>query len=158
MANPFAMSRTFHRIGHVTNTAAWRLAPTPIGLGVLTTTGRKSGKQRHRAIRAMRSGDRVYVVAMFGERCDWVHNIRAHPDVRIKLGNRTYEATARELTDSDERQRAADAYLQHAGWFDHADYANLNWSLPTKEKVARSHAEWFERGTPVVLALNGPSG
>ena len=150
MANPFAMSPTFHKIGHVTNTMGWRVFPTPNGLAVITTTGRKSGKARHRAVRAMRSGDYVYAVAMFGQRCDWVHNIRANPDVRIKLGSKSYDAVARELG-ADERQQASDAYLKLAGWFDYVDYANLNWSLPTREKISRLHAEWFERGTPVVF-------
>jgi len=39
MANPFAKSRWFHRVGHVTNTPAWRVLPTPAGLAVLTTHG-----------------------------------------------------------------------------------------------------------------------
>jgi len=152
MANPFATSRWFHKIGHVTNTQGWRLAPTPAGLAVLTTTGRRSGKQRVRAIRAVRDGDRVYAVAMLGRRCDWVHNIRATPEVRLKLGRRTYDARARVL-DGAERERAAEAYLPNAGWFDYFDYANLMWSIPTRAKLQRAHERWFAEGVPVVFEL-----
>lgn len=153
MANPFATSRWFHKIGHVTNTSAWRLLPTPAGLAVLTTTGRRTGKQRTRAVRAVRAGDRVYAVAMLGRRCDWVYNIRAQPHVRLKLGGRTYDATARELLDSAERKQAAEAYMPNAGWFDYFDYANLMWSVPTRSKLLRAHEHWFDEGVPVVFEI-----
>ncbi len=153
MANPFAQARWFHKLGHRTNTMMWRVLPLPNGLAVITTTGRKTGQARHRAVRAMRDGDRVYAVAMLGKRCDWLHNIRAHPDVRIKLGRRTQDARAHEVTDGAERDAAAAAYLAGAGWFDYADYANLMWSFPTREKVQRSHRALFDDGVPVVFEL-----
>jgi deazaflavin-dependent oxidoreductase (nitroreductase family) len=103
MPNPFAESKTFHKLGHVTNTAAWRVAPTPTGIALLTTIGRKSGKPRVRAIRAVRSGDNVYAVALLGKQCAWLHNIRTNPEVRLKLGTTTYAAIARAIIDADER-------------------------------------------------------
>jgi deazaflavin-dependent oxidoreductase (nitroreductase family) len=153
VANPFATSRTFHKIGHLTNTTPWKVLPTPNGLGLLTTTGRKSGKRRQRAMRVVRRGDRAYGVALLGNKTDWLHNLRAEPHVRIKLGSKTYDAVARVLTDLDERTRARDAYRPVAGWYDYVDYANFVWSFPTKGKLLRSHDEWFEKGTPVVFDL-----
>lgn len=153
MANPFATSRWFHRVGHVTNTAAWRLLPTPHGLGVLTTKGRRTGKDRVRAIRIVGDGSRLYAVAMLGKRCDWVYNIRANPSVRIKLGNRTFEAQAREVIDPTERAAAAAAYVPNAGWFDYFDYANLMWSMPTAAKLERAHEDWLANGVPVAFDL-----
>jgi deazaflavin-dependent oxidoreductase (nitroreductase family) len=155
MANPFATSRTFHRIGHVTNTSFWKLLPTPAGIALLTTTGRRSGKQRARALRAVRAGDSVYCVALLGERTDWLHNVRAHPEVRVKLGKTTYRAFAHEPAGPDERARAADAYRRITGWYDYVDYANFVWDLPTRNKLLRGYADWFERGTPVVFQLEG---
>jgi len=70
MPNPFSKSKMFHRIGHVTNTTPWRILPAPNGLAVVTTTGRKSGKRRVRAMRAVRDGDRAYAVSILGERAD----------------------------------------------------------------------------------------
>jgi deazaflavin-dependent oxidoreductase (nitroreductase family) len=155
MANPFAMSKTFHKIGHVTNTQTWKVMPTPGGLALLTTTGRKTGKRRQRAIRAVRDGDRVYAVALLGAKCSWLHNIRSVPEVRIKLGGRTYDAVARVLG-PDERAGAEDAYRPIAGWYDYADYANFVWSFPTRNKLLRVHDEWFRTGTPVVFELRTP--
>jgi len=35
----------------------------------------------------------------------WYHNLLAHPDVTVEVGNETFEATARLLT-GDEREQA----------------------------------------------------
>ena len=153
MANPFAKAPWFHKVGHVTNTRTWRMLPTPRGLGVLTTTGRKSGKARHRALRVVGDGDRMYAVAMLGPRCDWVRNIRANPAVRLKLGGRTYDGTASVLSDPADVARASETYLTSAGWFDYADYANLMWSIPTRAKVRRSHEQLLAEGIPVAIDI-----
>ena len=153
MANPFNKSKIFHKIGHVTNTVPWRLVPTPTGLAVITTSGRRTGKRRVRAVRAVRLGSVVYAVALLGERTDWLHNIRARSGVQIKLGGRTYAATARELRDQADLERAADAYRPVAGWYDYVDYANFVWDVPTRRKLLRVHDEWFERGTPVEFRI-----
>jgi deazaflavin-dependent oxidoreductase (nitroreductase family) len=154
MANPFAKSRTFHRIGHVTNTIPLK-AMTPGGIAVVTTTGRKSGRRRARAMRAVRDGDRLYAVSILGPTADWVANLKADPNVTVKVGGTTYRATGRVITDPQELQKAADAYRPIAGWYDYFDYANFVWSIPGKSKLLRAHDEWFKTGTPVVFELNG---
>jgi deazaflavin-dependent oxidoreductase (nitroreductase family) len=157
MANPFAKSRMFHRIGHVTNTPPWRVLPTPAGLALVTTTGRKTGKPRKRAMRVVRDGDRAYAVSLLGGGADWVRNLRANPNAQVKLGGTTYTAIGRVLTDSGERARAADLYRPIAGWYDWLDYANFVWSVPTRGRLLRVHDEWFEGGTPVVFELQAPA-
>ena len=153
MSNPFSTSKTFHKIGHVTNTPPWKVLPTPGGLALVTTTGRKTGKRRQRAMRVVRDGDRAYAVALLGNKADWLHNLRVDPRVRIKLGRKTYDAVGRELVGAEERARAAEAYRPIAGWYDYLDYANFVWSLPTRGKLLRVHDEWFHKGTPVVFEL-----
>jgi deazaflavin-dependent oxidoreductase (nitroreductase family) len=77
----------------------------PSGHAVLTTTGRKTGKPRHKVIRAIPHGDRVYIVQLRPPVlavntplavAAWVLNIRADPHVQLKLDRRTYAATMRE--------------------------------------------------------------
>src|SRR5688572_28387282 len=60
------------------------------GFGVITTTGRKTGKARRKCIRVVRRGDRAYLVqlrppALAMTRptavAAWVWNIRANPKV-----------------------------------------------------------------------------
>ena len=153
MPNPFSKSKMFHRIGNLTVTPMWKVMPTPKGLALVTTKGRKSGKPRARVMRAVRDGKRAYAAAILGDRADWVRNVRADPNVTIKLGGKTYRATARALVDPAERARAAEIYRPAAGWYDYFDYASFVWGLPTRGNVLRVHDEWFNTGTPVVFEL-----
>ena len=70
-----------------------QLLPSP-GFGVITTTGRKTGKARRKCIRVVRRGDRAYLVqlrppALAMERptavAAWVWNIRANPNVKLRI-------------------------------------------------------------------------
>jgi len=126
---------------------------TPTGIAVVTTTGRKSGKPRARAMRAVRQDGRVYAVAILGPSTDWIANLRADPAVTVKLGTKTYRARGHVLSDAEELARAAEAYRPIAGWYDYVDYANFVWAAPSKAKLLRAHDEWFARGTPVVFEL-----
>jgi deazaflavin-dependent oxidoreductase (nitroreductase family) len=140
-------------MGHVMLTPTWRFLPTPKGLALVTTKGRKSGKRRARAMRAVVDGNRAYVAAIMGERSDWIHNVRSDPAVTIKLGGKTYPATARVVPDA-ERARAAEIYRPIAGWYDYFDYASFVWGLPTRSNVLKVHDVWFDTGTPVIFELH----
>jgi deazaflavin-dependent oxidoreductase (nitroreductase family) len=153
MPNPFARSATFHKLGHATNTVAFRLLPTPRGIAVVTTTGRKTGKRRPRAMRAVRDGDRLYAVAILGANAAWVANIRANPAVRVKLGTRWHDGTGRVVSDPREREQARRAYCAITGWYDYADFANFTWSLPTRARVLAGYDRWFDEGTLVAFDL-----
>lgn len=70
---------------------------------LLSTTGRKSGKQRHTPIEYRRepgSGDFI-VMAGWGGNTDWRKNIDANPQVLIQAGRRKFEAVAERLTDQE---------------------------------------------------------
>jgi deazaflavin-dependent oxidoreductase (nitroreductase family) len=157
VANPFSESKTFHKIGHLTNTTPLRLLPTPRGYAIITTIGQKSGKPRTRALRAVRDGRNVYAVALLGEKTAWLANIKANPSVTIRLGSKTFAATARRVTDPDERARAENAYRPVAGWYDWFDYMNFAWSIPTRGRLLAAHDRWFESGTVVAFDLPGDS-
>jgi deazaflavin-dependent oxidoreductase (nitroreductase family) len=67
---------------------------------LLHTTGAKSGKPRVTPLAFVTVDGKMLVVGSYaGAPKDpaWVHNLRAHPQVRIELGAETYDATAREL-------------------------------------------------------------
>lgn len=153
MPNPFAKLKTFHKMGNLTVAPVVRLFPAPTGLGIVTVTGRKSGKAYTRPMRVVRDGDRAYAQALLGERADWVHNVRANPRVLIKLGGTTYNATAHEIAGADERARARAIYHPVVGWYDYFDYVTYLWGIPTKSTLLRQHDEWFDEGTPVVFEL-----
>ena len=88
--NNWAFKATGGRVG-----TTWRRrinrfsAPPPVGL--LTTTGRKTGEPRESPLVYLREGDRVIVVASQGGRADnplWYLNIQADPNVKFQIRTR----------------------------------------------------------------------
>ena len=74
---------------------------------LLTTTGAKSGQHRTHPVMYLRDGDRLLVFASKGgapTNPDWYHNLLAHPEVTVEVGNETFDATATPLT-GEERDR-----------------------------------------------------
>ena len=74
---------------------------------LLTTTGRKSGKQRTTPIQYMKDGEYIIIVASNGGNVNhpaWWHNISANPDVTVQIGKKKMLARA-ESADDEERAR-----------------------------------------------------
>jgi len=61
----------------------------------LTTIGRRSGQPREIEIWFTRCDRRYYLVAEHREEAQWVRNLRAEPRVRARVGDATFDATAR---------------------------------------------------------------
>lgn len=88
-----------YRRTHGRITSLWRRRAI-----VLTTTGRRSGRDRTVLVQAFEDGGRVYVVAAnsgTGRRPGWFHNLRAHPQLIGELYGRRLELRA-ELLAADE--------------------------------------------------------
>lgn len=84
-----------------------------IGLGpvvgriilLLTTRGRKSGRERVTPLQFERIGGDYYIGAARGMQADWVRNIREHPRVEVRAGTEHFYADAEVI---DDRSRFAD--------------------------------------------------
>jgi len=125
----------------------------PRGYGVLTTIGRKTGQPRPRCVRAIRRGDRAFLVAIGGPATAWVKNIRARPRVTLRVGGGRFGGFAREPRDDSERQEAMRAYCDTVHGFDLAACAMHRRGLPSRAKVRELHLRWFGRGLPLVVDL-----
>ncbi|GAA3499858.1 nitroreductase family deazaflavin-dependent oxidoreductase [Streptomyces prasinosporus] len=68
---------------------------------LLETTGRVSGLPRRTPVGGRRVGDCFWLVSEFGERSQYVRNIRADPRVRVRIRGRWHTGTARLLPDDD---------------------------------------------------------
>jgi deazaflavin-dependent oxidoreductase (nitroreductase family) len=71
---------------------------------LLHTTGRRSGKSRVNPVMYLRDGDRYLVFATkmgADTNPDWYHNLKAHPDIEIEVGDETVQARAEEITGSE---------------------------------------------------------
>jgi deazaflavin-dependent oxidoreductase (nitroreductase family) len=138
-----------------------RWAP-PAGYGVLTTTGRRTGRLRQKCVRMLRDGDRVYLVALRlphiaannpGAVQAWVHNTRANPAVRVRIRGGDFDGVAREITDADERELARSLICDTVLPNDYGECALHLRGLPTRTKVQELHRYWFETGIPIVIDL-----
>jgi F420H(2)-dependent quinone reductase len=86
-----------------------RVGGTAMGMPVLllTTTGRRSGEPRTKALMYVPKGDAAVVVASYaGEprHPDWWLNLQANPRARVQRGRKVTEMVAREA-DGEERER-----------------------------------------------------
>ena len=61
----------------------------------LTTTGRRSGQPREIEIWFTRHEDRYYLIAEHRDQANWVQNLRANPQINIRVAGSSSEATAR---------------------------------------------------------------
>jgi len=72
---------------------------------LLETTGRKSGEPRRTPIGGSRVGDQFWFVSEFGERSQYVKNIKANPNVRVRLRGRWHKGVAHLVADDDPTAR-----------------------------------------------------
>jgi len=89
---------------------------------ILTTTGRKSGKQRLTPLIYGRHGDDYLIVASKGgtpENPDWYHNLAANPEVEIQVKGDKMRARARTATPAEKAEMWP---IMTKEWPDYDDY------------------------------------
>jgi len=86
--------------GHVANPVMRRL---PIQT-LLETTGRKSGQPRRTPLGGSRVGDQFWFVSEFGDKSQYVKNIKANPNVRVRLRGSWHNGVAHLVPDDDARE------------------------------------------------------
>ncbi|WP_431957567.1 nitroreductase/quinone reductase family protein [Nocardia lijiangensis] len=72
---------------------------------LLETTGRVSGEPRITPIGGRRVGNQFWLVSEFGERSQYIRNIKADNRVRVRLHGRWQTGTAHLLPEDDARAR-----------------------------------------------------
>jgi deazaflavin-dependent oxidoreductase (nitroreductase family) len=132
------------------------------GYGVITTTGRRTGKARRKCIRVIRRGNKAYVVQLRPPELAmvrpsavsaWVWNIRSNPNVTLRIRGGTFAGLARELTDPVELAEARAAFCEKVHLMDYGECALHLRGLPTRAKIEELHRYWFDTGIPLVVDL-----
>lgn len=72
----------------------------------LTTTGRVTGKPHEIEIWFGLNGNTLYLLSGGMDRSDWVKNLLKEPSVTVRIGKRTFHATARLVKDAQEETTA----------------------------------------------------
>ncbi len=72
---------------------------------LLTTTGRKSGRQHTVGLQYELIDGYYYVGAVDGTRADWLKNLQANPQVTVQAGNTRFRAQAEVVSDAGEISR-----------------------------------------------------
>jgi deazaflavin-dependent oxidoreductase (nitroreductase family) len=134
----------------------------PSGYGVLTTTGRRTGKTRRKCIRVVRRGNKAYLVSLrLPEQAmrrpsavaAWVWNIRSEPSVRLRIRGGTFAGIARELSEPAELEQARKALSDTVNLFDYGECSVHLRGLPMRAKIRELHGYWFDTGVPLVIEL-----
>ena len=96
----------------------------------LTTVGRKSGRPHTVEIwYAVRSsGATLYILSGGGYNSDWVKNIRHNSATQVRVGDRTFNATGRVVSESEEELLAR--RLVVAKYYGRDQLASSGWEAP----------------------------
>jgi len=82
----------------------------------LTTRGRRTGRAHEIEIWFGVHEGRVYMISGRGERADWVNNLRADPEVEIRVGSDTREAQGRVVDDGGDHPARRMIAAKYQGW------------------------------------------
>ena len=85
----------------------------------LTTKGRKTGKPHEIEIWFCIHADSLYLLSGGGDESDWVKNLRANPEVTVRIGKYIFAATTRIVKNSGEESTVRPMMAaKYQGWQD----------------------------------------
>ena len=83
----------------------------------LTTTGRKSGLPREIEIWFGINGNSLYLLSGGGDESHWVKNLRANPNVTVRIAEHTFNGIARIVSEEKEETTARHMLAgKYQGW------------------------------------------
>lgn len=91
---------------------------------LLHTTGARSGQQRISPMMYRADGERYLVFASKAGADtdpDWCHNLRAHPEARVEVGEEVVEVRAEELAEPERTQKYAEQAADYPGFAEYQE-------------------------------------
>jgi deazaflavin-dependent oxidoreductase (nitroreductase family) len=103
----------------------------------LTTTGRVTGRPHEIEIWFGMEGDTIYLLSGNGDKSDWVQNMRANPQVKVRIAKKHFTGQVRFVIEAEEEARARRLLAaKYQGW-----------------REGRKLSEWARTALPVAIAL-----
>jgi deazaflavin-dependent oxidoreductase (nitroreductase family) len=125
-----------------------RMGVSLVGSRVLEVRGRKSGEWRSTPVNPLEFEGDWYIVSPRGQ-TQWVRNLRASGEGRLRKGGTTREFTATELPDQ-EKVPLLRAYLKKWAWEVGAFFEGVGADAPDEElrRIAPRHPVFRISGQP----------
>lgn len=108
--------------------------PAPWG-ALLETVGNKTGKIRRNPVIRSQIGNEFWIIAEHGHKNDYVRNLKANPEVRIKIGRTWRSGRAQIIEDDDCKARARWLAHELRGWARLDPWAAIFWTEPLTVRV-----------------------
>ena len=103
----------------------------------VTTTGRVSGKPHEIEIWFGMRGNTIYLLSGGGDKSDWVKNMRAKPQVKVRIGEKHFMGQTRFAINAEEEAQARRVLAtKYQGW-----------------REGRKLSEWARTAFPVAIEL-----
>ncbi len=124
------------------------------GWVLITTTGRKSGLPREVLLPCERFDGGLIVISTYGERSNWMRNMRANPRVRITCAGWRVNGRAEIVHDRATKQSLVSTHP----FFPPAPFGLVNLLHRTLLRpVCVAFLRWWVRGRPVVVIRQEPT-
>ncbi len=103
----------------------------------VTTTGRVSGKPHEIEIWFGLCGNTIYLLSGGGDKSDWVKNMRANPQVKVRIAKHNFTGHARFVLEAEEESQVRHLLAaKYQGW-----------------REGRKLSEWARIALPVAILL-----
>ncbi len=105
---------------------------------LLTTVGARSGRVRVNPMMYLAEGDRLYVFASKAgapSNPDWYHNLLAHPEVSIEVGDEVLHVTATPLAGEERDRVYAEQSSRYPGFAEYQEKTDR--TIPVVALVSR---------------------
>ena len=123
----------------------WMVNPLMGYILVLQTIGRKSGKPRQTPLNYTLADGSIYCMAGFGAGTDWLANLKANPNVEVRLPGTIVKGKAEIVTEQEVIERIFIQIIHNCGFA--SLFVGLNPLALTDEKILT------KRGQQVVVRI-----
>ena len=134
---------------------SWFRLYAPTGFAVRSPVGRRTGRGRRTNVRVNARGAQGVLGWIGGGGAGWLQNVRAGPQVELRIGRTTRTGRARPPSDEAERLEAIETYCETVNWFDYVESMVNQRGRPTSARIRSMHARWCEQGLVLVVDLDG---